>query len=43
MLTLREAATGLFFELATLTALRRAEMNESVDRLKNSVEAPPSQ
>jgi hypothetical protein len=42
-LTLPEAAAGLFFELPKVIAIRKAEMSKSVERLKQSVAAAPSQ
>ena len=43
MLTLRDAAAGLYFELPNAVAIRKAEMRKSVERLKQSVEAAPNQ
>ena len=43
MLTLRDAAAGLYFELPDAIAIRKAEMRKSVERLKQSVEAAPNQ
>lgn len=43
MLTLREATAGLSFELPRTVAMRKAEMSKTVERLRQSVEAAPSQ